>query len=502
MIKTNEDFEAIISIDEEKLIKKYGELPATFADKIAHSSQRNGVIIEQYMNNRDRYGKTLIFALNIFHCFTLCESLKAKGIKCDYIYSGNSNNDEKIRKFKENQLEVLVNVNILTEGSDVPDIQTIFLTRPTSSEGLLMQMIGRGLRGKYSGGTETAIIVDFCDKWDTFNKWLNPTWLFEKGGIEGVKAPRSYNYKKSFIPWDLIREIYQGISFKGKHGIHEELGLPIGWYALLDEQGEDYTMLVFKEQLSGFIELFKGVDRQGISLDTPQTNILNKYFSGFVMPPNKRDLELLLSNWRESSLRPHMFTFENRNSIDPITLATNFRMQNIGLLDLELQLQEIYDQRADLIKNIFGEYESFYNKVLDCLKTNSITAHAKIEELPIELIPFRLEPTYDLKQLKNEVVAEMFDSNYGDIEDIEWTDKPYNTYYGKYYGDGRIRINCLLNSEDVPRETVKFIIYHEMLHRDYWDHDKRFFEQEHKYPSYTEHNRFLDYGISNYKFQW
>ena len=86
-------------------------------------------------------------------------------------------NSKVIDAFKNNKLDVLVNVNIMTEGSDVPDIQTVFLTRPTQSEGLLMQMIGRGMRGKQAHGTETANIVDFHDQWSTYNKWLNPEWI-------------------------------------------------------------------------------------------------------------------------------------------------------------------------------------------------------------------------------------------------------------------------------------------------------------------------------------
>ena len=37
-----------------------------------------------------------------------------------------------------------------------------------------MQMVGRGMRGVGFGGTETVNVVDFCDKWESFTKWLNP----------------------------------------------------------------------------------------------------------------------------------------------------------------------------------------------------------------------------------------------------------------------------------------------------------------------------------------
>lgn len=69
-----------------------------------------------------------------------------------------------------------------------------------------------------------------------------------------------------------------------------------------------------------------------------------------------------------------------------------------------------------------------------------------------------------------------------------------------YYGGGKILINSLLNSPDVPREVVKFVIYHELLHRDYPYHDKVFYDNEHKYPKYVEWNRFLDNTFEKFDF--
>ena len=38
--------------------------------KIARSSARNTVILQQYLNNKKRYGKTLVFAVNHRHTYT------------------------------------------------------------------------------------------------------------------------------------------------------------------------------------------------------------------------------------------------------------------------------------------------------------------------------------------------------------------------------------------------------------------------------------------------
>ena len=61
-----------------------------------------------------------------------------------------------------------------------------------------------------------------------------------------------------------------------------------------------------------------------------------------------------------------------------------------------------------------------------------------------------------------------------------------------------IEINCVLNSKDVNREVIKFLIYHEMLHRENRLHDKTFYEEEHKYPNWEKHDNFLNEKM--YKF--
>lgn len=502
-IYTNTNFEAVMSIDEAKLINKYGEIPPTLADKIAHSTKRNKTIVDTYMENKERYGKTIVFALNAFHCFTLCKELQERGVICDYIYSANKDNEVKIRRFKDNELEVLVNINILTEGSDVPDIQTVFLTRPTQSEGLLMQMIGRGMRGKFSGGTEKVTIVDFCDKWDTFNKWLNPEWLI--GEVEPpVEDDIEYNLvEKKSTPWSLIGEIYKGISFKGDYTAITNLTLPVGWYSLLDDEGNDFTMLVWKEQLKGFNNMDKDKNEIIRSTDITADNIICKYFGGFEMPPSKKDINLFLSNWFANDTMPHMFSFENRSDIDPVLLVSKFKEQNIGIVDLDNKVKEIFESNIEIIENIYGDFQSYYNRIIDCIryKEGLLPIDSIVEEIPVELLPYKIESTHNLKELTFEVINEMFDGKYTKIESVEWTDKPYKSFYGRYFIGGIIRINKLLDSSQVDKEVIKFVIYHELLHRDYWSHDKAFYREEHKYPNYTEYNRFLDYKIGNYKLE-
>jgi len=65
---------------------------------------------------------------------------------------------EAIRRFRDGDLTVLVNVYTLTEGLDVPEVSCIILARQCSSEAMFLQIAGRGLRP--APGKEKLTLLD------------------------------------------------------------------------------------------------------------------------------------------------------------------------------------------------------------------------------------------------------------------------------------------------------------------------------------------------------
>jgi predicted metal-dependent hydrolase len=95
--------------------------------------------------------------------------------------------------------------------------------------------------------------------------------------------------------------------------------------------------------------------------------------------------------------------------------------------------------------------------------------------------------------------------DFGHVPPISWTRRPMEGYFGQYtkWEDrDQIKINSLLNSPDVPRETVKYVIYHELLHRDNMTHDQAFRHLEHQYPNWTQHERFLDFTFPKFDIKY
>jgi len=159
------------------------------AAAISNNSKRNRIIVNEYVKNKDKYKQTLVFALNVEMAIVLNGLFKEAGVRSEFVVSdikdmathvtiSSVENGAKIQKFRNGELDVLVNVNILTEGTDLPKVQSVFLTRPTKSTILMTQMIGRALRGEKAGGTKDAYIVSFIDDWQDMIAWVNPERLF------------------------------------------------------------------------------------------------------------------------------------------------------------------------------------------------------------------------------------------------------------------------------------------------------------------------------------
>lgn len=494
-IETNEDFEPQISFDEGKLIDRYGELPESLVNKIAISRIRNACIVSQYLDHRSEYGKTLIFAMNILHGRLLAEELQSAGVKCGFIYSGNVDNFKIIKGYRQGEFDVLINVAILTEGSDIPEIQTVFLTRPTQSEGLLMQMIGRGMRGpKADRGTETVNIVDFHDKWTVFQRWLNPEWVINTEAEpipdkDSKKIGTQRTYQE--IEWRVCCGIYNSMRAEYEKA-GQKVMLPSGWYSLCDKDGEDVCMLFFENQIHGLVRMMKDKDFWLKDRSVTAKTVLTRYFGNFCDQPTEYEIQLLMDNWRDNDFPPQRYALANRKSIDPVCVAEKIQA---GGYDLESEAARIY-QTNDTARDLFPSEEAYVNRVREAYDSlgKDIIIGQSIEEIPLEWSPFDRTPAYDsLEPLVQEVINEMFGGSFEGIPCYRWTDKAYKGFYGRHFHESHIvEINSVLNSKDVDKKYIKYLLYHEMLHLDHPKHDAAFRELEHRFKDWEECDHFLD----------
>lgn len=112
---------------------------------------------------RDR--RTLVFCVTVNHAQRLAKALRAVGLRAGTVY-GELPRDERERvlgAFAEGRIQVLTNVGVLTEGFDDPGVSCVAMARPTRSQALYVQCIGRGTRLSPETGKTDCLVLDFAD---------------------------------------------------------------------------------------------------------------------------------------------------------------------------------------------------------------------------------------------------------------------------------------------------------------------------------------------------
>lgn len=100
-------------------------------------------IARMLIDDPNRWGKSLVFFHRRDQCDLLYLLLRQAGVRCAVV-TANSKRESQIDDFASGRLDVLINMAILTEGFDCPELKTVFC-RP-SGKGCTIQMAGRVLR--------------------------------------------------------------------------------------------------------------------------------------------------------------------------------------------------------------------------------------------------------------------------------------------------------------------------------------------------------------------
>ncbi|MBF4323723.1 DEAD/DEAH box helicase, partial [Vibrio anguillarum] len=103
----------------------------------------------------------IVFACTVEHGINLATALSYQGIKAASIDSKNDNHESrraKIAQYKNGEIQVLVNFNVLTAGFDAPKTNVTVIAKPMNSLVQYLQMAGRAMRGYKSGGNRECNI--------------------------------------------------------------------------------------------------------------------------------------------------------------------------------------------------------------------------------------------------------------------------------------------------------------------------------------------------------
>ncbi|WP_282434523.1 DEAD/DEAH box helicase, partial [Desulfotomaculum copahuensis] len=146
-------------------LKKENDVPAGFRKRLASNLNRNIFIIKRLLKINNGC-PTIVYACTVEHAYFLSVMLTAIGERTAAAISSDTPMTIRrgiIHDFKNGKIEYLFNYGVLTTGFDAPKTECIAICRPTTSEILYEQILGRGLRGPVFGGTKECLVIDFAD---------------------------------------------------------------------------------------------------------------------------------------------------------------------------------------------------------------------------------------------------------------------------------------------------------------------------------------------------
>lgn len=116
-------------------------------------------IIEKVADPREM--RALVFAVSIAHARYIATFFAKRGIRCKALTSeeGSKERQDAVRQLRDGELQALVTVDLFNEGVDIPEVDTIVLLRPTESQTVFLQQLGRGLR--HSKNKDVLTVLDF-----------------------------------------------------------------------------------------------------------------------------------------------------------------------------------------------------------------------------------------------------------------------------------------------------------------------------------------------------
>jgi superfamily II DNA or RNA helicase len=200
--------------------------------------------IERLYRSLEEFGKDrkgIVYAINISHAQEITKLYQEHGVKVVAIDSKTpaTERQQDIEAFKKGDIQVLVNVDIFSEGFDCPDVEFVQLARPTLSLAKYLQMVGRGLR--VAKGKKNCVIIDNVGLYRVFglpSQVWNWNAMFE-GKLKVGKRKETQKEREFF----LMNEKQDDIQIHPDSEMmmvmsHEELLQTLQYREFVDSKGE------------------------------------------------------------------------------------------------------------------------------------------------------------------------------------------------------------------------------------------------------------------------
>lgn len=174
--------------------------------------ERNRLIVDTWMLYA-KHQRTVVFCASVKHAQQIAELFAQQGIPAAAV-SGDMKQSQRAEfqdRFVRREIEVLCACDLLNEGWDCPEIEVLFMARPTMSRVLYTQQLGRGMR--LCDGKDSLMVFDFVDNASQYNMPQSLHRLFKLreyrpgqlvAAPQGQKAAEAELYQRGEKPEALL----------------------------------------------------------------------------------------------------------------------------------------------------------------------------------------------------------------------------------------------------------------------------------------------------------
>lgn len=370
-----------------------GNLPEKVIGKLSKDANRNQLIVDTYMRDKDKYGQTIIFCGSRIQVYALKKLFESKGIEVGLAISPEgcmiedssltkSTINEYIEKYRNGDITVLLTCQMLDEGFDVPDTKTVFLTMQTTSKRRLDQRIGRGMR--YKEDDNTFNIVSFEDSWSTDIDWVTPASLYPKEGEVGslaefvageIKEVEKCSLSNFSEMMNIVSNIYANVS---TDEVLEKLDSikPVGCYLFdIPSQSKSCTITILSNAKESFDKFILGVKEilkdEDFSEDFVIDELVAASYNFFFAPTpqniiTQENIKDFLQYYIEYRVFPEYKSFDSDflKEIDAKNYATEIIDKDMRRSEKSLYLDKSYNDSV-LIQRYYLTKQNFVSMVTE-----------------------------------------------------------------------------------------------------------------------------------------
>lgn len=302
--------------------------------------------------------KTIVFCVSIDHVNSLTDYFQTKNISAKSLI-GETSSEERAKiyaDFESGKIQVLISCMVLTEGFDEPSVECVLGARPTISESLYIQMIGRGLR-KYPN-KEKCLVIDLVGN-SQKHRVMQLGILF---GLDQKKKEKAENLAKHYgiepeikEDWNTIESVMAIIGTGEKmtidkvddkrnfewveteKGLVLSLGYKYGFILIEREEGINFHKIVHfysngwkdkKDELADSLPLDWAItiaEREALRFLFDSTNLVDKNSAWRLTEPSQKQIDILknlgcniipMTKGKASDLITKLLTLEKINGYD------------------------------------------------------------------------------------------------------------------------------------------------------------------------------------------